>query len=84
MSATITTLSANRIEFCKWLHESGHTVTDTHFPRSYLRGIAKMHGMAWAPAWIVKDKSRVSSRGMYHIPELAIYINSLSTPAATS
>ena len=41
--------------------------------RAILKGIANDNGIAWAPAWIVKDVSRGVARGMYRIPELTEY-----------
>jgi len=41
--------------------------------RAMLKGVANDNGIAWAPAWIVKDVSRVTTRGLYRIPELADY-----------
>ena len=47
---------------------------NTTFKRSELKTIAEQGGWAWAPAWIVKDKNRVVSRGVYNVPELADFI----------
>lgn len=78
-----TTLTANQIKFCEWLYKAGHTDPNRLvFDRSYLRALSMQNGMAWAPAWIVKDKTRVTGRGLYSIPELGVYINSL--PPATA
>tara|TARA_Y100000004_G_scaffold195108_2_gene261355 strand:- start:609 stop:1010 length:402 start_codon:yes stop_codon:yes gene_type:complete len=48
--------------------------TKTTFKRGELKTIAEQGGWAWAPAWIVKDKTRVVSRGTYNVPELADFI----------
>ena len=40
--------------------------------------------MQWAPAWIVKDKSRVTTRGLYSVPELEAYIAMMNVPAQTN
>ena len=74
-------LKRNQLEFLRWLHEDGST--GHNFSRNYLRTIAMKHGMAWAPAWIVKDKSRIISRGLYAVPEYAEYVKSLSPNSAT-
>ena len=42
----------------------------TEFTRGDLKKIANDNGIAWAPAWIVKDQSRVVKRGVYRVPEL--------------
>ena len=42
----------------------------TEFTRGELKKIANDNGIAWAPAWIVKDQSRVVKRGVYRVPEL--------------
>tara|TARA_Y100001937_G_scaffold63073_1_gene86553 strand:+ start:658 stop:1005 length:348 start_codon:yes stop_codon:yes gene_type:complete len=43
--------------------------------RGTLKKIANDNGIAWAPAWIVKDQSRAVKRGLYRVPELAAYRN---------
>jgi len=47
------------------------------YTRSYIRYMSSMYcDMEWAPAWIVKDKSRVPTDGTigkYMIPELQEY-----------
>ena len=48
------------------------------FKRNYLKNIAQAWGAEWAPAWIVKDMSRVTTRGFYAIPELTELINETS------
>lgn len=66
-------LKKNQIKFLEWMHaELGPTV-HTSFSRAFLRSVAVKHGMAWAPAWIVKDKARTINRGYYSIPEFATY-----------
>ena len=55
------------------------------FDRALLRDIAINNGMKWAPAWIVKDKSRQKTRGIYMVPEVVDYILSvMPTENATS
>lgn len=51
----------------------GDATADTTFKRGFLKKIANDNGIAWAPAWIVKDTSRVRGRGEYLVPELAQY-----------
>ena len=44
------------------------------YPRAWLKMMsAKYCGMDWAPAWIVKDKSRQVGKGSYTLPELKEY-----------
>jgi hypothetical protein len=44
------------------------------YPRQYLKMMsAKYCDVAWAPAWIVKDKSRQRAGGSYAVPELMEY-----------
>ena len=44
------------------------------YSRQWLKVMsAKYCDMNWAPAWIVKDKSRQQGKGRYTIPELAEY-----------
>ena len=46
------------------------TIMDS-YPRAWLKMMsAKYCDMAWAPAWIVKDKSRQGDKGSYCVPEL--------------
>jgi hypothetical protein len=45
------------------------------FTRSELRKHAAYGGWSWAPAWIVKDESRRTTRGAYSVPELTEYMN---------
>ena len=53
------------------LYDAGHNTNgDVVFKRNYLKTVANINGIAWAPAWIVKDVSRITDRGMYAIPEL--------------
>ena len=51
----------------------GDATAETTFKRGFLKKIANDNGIAWAPAWIVKDTSRVRGRGEYLVPELADY-----------
>jgi len=74
-----TDLKAKQQEFVQWLFDDGnHDQDKTTFQRGYLKRIANDNGMAWAPAWIVKDTNRVSKRGFYAVPELADFICSAS------
>ena len=58
---------------CKEADANGVDILD-QYPRSYLKMMsAKYCGMDWAPAWIVKDKSRQVGKGSYTVPELKEY-----------
>ena len=58
---------------CKEADANGVNILD-QYPRSYLKMMsAKYCGMDWAPAWIVKDKSRQVGKGSYTLPELKEY-----------
>ena len=75
-----TNLKAKQQAFIHCIAESIGSMTTTEFSRKDLKDIANEHGIAWAPAWIVKDKTRVVKRGMYSVPELAAYRNSQDAP----
>ena len=45
------------------------------YNRGVLRTIAQKAGIEWAPAWIVKDTSRVRGRGEYVVPEVHWYMS---------
>ena len=82
---TLMTLTAAQTRFCEWLYKDGHTNPQSGpFSRAYLRSVALKNGMEWAPAWIVKDKSRVTTRGLYSVPELEAYIAMMNVPAQTN
>ena len=87
---TTTTLRFNQHAFCYWIHtelsdaQRAHYTLNPNFTRAFLRSIAIKHGMAWAPAWIVKDKSRQTSRGVYSVPEYSAYVASINAPATTT
>ena len=50
------------------------------YARSYLRYMSSKYcDMDWAPAWIVKDKSRAVDVGSYKIPELLEYAEQRSS-----
>ena len=71
-------LNSKQQEFIQWIFDDGNQSPDeVHFKRGDLKRIANDNGMAWAPAWIVKDTSRVSKRGVYHVPELTDFIETL-------
>jgi hypothetical protein len=68
-------LKPKQQEFILWLFDDGNQDPDnTEFKRDYLKRVANENGMAWAPAWIVKDPSRTEERGYYMVPELADFI----------
>ena len=71
-------LNPKQQEFIQWIFDDGNQNPDeVHFKRGDLKRIANDNGMAWAPAWIVKDTNRVSKRVIYHVPELADFIDQL-------
>jgi len=69
----LSNLKPRQLSFVSFLMESaGHTnANEVVFKRNYLKNVAQAWGAEWAPAWIVKDVSRVTKRGFYAIPELA-------------
>ena len=73
----LSNLKPRQLSFVSFLMESaGHTnANEIVFKRNYLKNVAQAWGSEWAPAWIVKDVSRVTKRGFYAIPELAELIN---------
>jgi len=67
----LSNLKTKQRAFVQHLYDAGHTTSgDIVFKRNYLKTIANTNGISWAPAWIVKDVSRVTNRGMYAVPEL--------------
>ena len=77
-------LKPQQRSFVEFLHDNGHTNADeVVFKRNYLKNIAQAWGSEWAPAWIVKDVSRVTKRGFYAIPELTELINEMSVVDGT-
>lgn len=74
MNKTYNNLKTKQQSFIHMIAESSrvHEVTD-QITRGTLRAIAKDNGIEWAPAWLVKDQSRVRGRGLYHVPELNDY-----------
>tara|TARA_Y100000034_G_C6536135_1_gene231143 strand:+ start:25 stop:450 length:426 start_codon:yes stop_codon:yes gene_type:complete len=75
----LSNLKPKQRKFVEFLMESGHTNADeVVFKRNYLKNIANAFGAEWAPAWVVKDVSRVTKRGFYAIPELTELINEMS------
>jgi polysaccharide deacetylase 2 family uncharacterized protein YibQ len=78
-------LNPKQQEFIQWIFDDGNqNPEEVHFKRGELKKIANDNGMAWAPAWIVKDTSRVSKRGVYHVPELTDFIEALDTEEVES
>jgi len=64
-------LKPKQVAFLQHLYDAGHNTNgDVVFKRNYLKTVANTNGISWAPAWIVKDVSRVTDRGMYAVPEL--------------
>ena len=80
----LSNLKTKQRAFVQHLYDAGHTTTgDIVFKRNYLKTIANTNGVGWAPAWIVKDVSRVTTRGMYAVPELNELIESLTAVVTT-
>ena len=70
--------------FIRCMHESLKGKPTIEFSRKDLKQIANDHGIAWAPAWIVKDQKRMVKRGIYSVPELASYRNAIHEDALES
>jgi len=64
----VTTLSAKQASFVSAL---ASITTVSPVKRSDLVAAAQKVGMAFPPAWIVKDASRNAGRGLFHVPEIA-------------
>jgi hypothetical protein len=75
-------LTNKQASFIHHLFDMGHTdASHTTFKRSELKTIAESGGWSWAPAWIVKDKTRIVTRGVYSVPELAEFIAEMQEEA---
>ena len=79
-----TNLKNKQQMFIRCMHESLKGATTTEFSRKDLKQIANDHGIAWAPAWIVKDQKRMVKRGIYSVPELTAYCNVINEDALES
>tara|TARA_R110001592_G_scaffold44729_1_gene143523 strand:- start:522 stop:902 length:381 start_codon:yes stop_codon:yes gene_type:complete len=79
-----TNLKNKQQMFIRCMHESLKGATTTEFSRKDLKQIANDHGIAWAPAWIVKDQKRVTKRGIYSVPELTAYCDAINEDALES
>ena len=80
----LSNLKTKQRAFVQHLYNAGHTTTgDIVFKRNYLKTIANMNGSEWAPAWVVKDVSRVTNRGMYAVPELNELIEGMTAVVTT-
>ena len=75
--AMYTNLKKKQQDFIRMMHRDCEP-NETEFTRGELKKIANDNGIAWAPAWIVKDVSRCVKRGTYRVPELAAYRASLT------
>ena len=64
----VTTLSAKQQSFISAL---ATITTVSPVKRSDLVAAATKVGMAFPPAWIVKDAARNAGRGLFHVPEIA-------------
>ena len=71
-------LSRREQVFVEALVDSG--VTRTKITRGDMRDAMNALGLAWPPAWIVKEHDRRAGRGYYDVPEIADVIAS-RTPA---
>ena len=67
--AMYTNLKKKQQDFIRMMHRDCEP-NETEFTRGELKKIANDNGIAWAPAWIVKDVSRCVRRGVYRVPEL--------------
>ena len=82
MFQTSFNMKNTQAKFCQWLVEEGHTnPSEVNFGRTYLKSVALKKGMKAAPGWIVNDPSRIVSRGVYSVPELATYLASMNQTA---
>tara|TARA_R110000744_G_scaffold78095_2_gene154083 strand:- start:68 stop:487 length:420 start_codon:yes stop_codon:yes gene_type:complete len=79
-----TNLKTKQQMFIRCIAESIGSMTTVEFSRKDLKEIANDHGIAWAPAWIVKDQKRMVKRGIYSVPELASYRNAIHEDALES
>mgnify|MGYP003665878302 FL=1 len=79
-----TNLKNKQQMFIRCMHESLKGATTTEFSRKDLKQIANDHGIAWAPAWIVKDQKRMVKRGIYSVPELTAYCDAINEDALES
>ena len=79
-----TNLKNKQQVFIRCMHESLKGATTTEFSRKDLKQIANDHGIAWAPAWIVKDQKRMVKRGIYSVPELTAYCDAINEDALES
>ena len=79
-----TNLKTKQQMFIRCMHESLKGATTTEFSRKDLKQIANDHGIAWAPAWIVKDQKRMVKRGIYSVPELTAYCDAINEDALES
>ena len=79
-----TNLKNKQQMFIRCMHESLKGKPSIEFSRKDLKQIANDHGIAWAPAWIVKDQKRMVKRGIYSVPELASYRNAIHEDALES
>ena len=79
-----TNLKNKQQMFIRCMHESLKGKPTIEFSRKDLKQIANDHGIAWAPAWIVKDQKRVTKRGIYSVPELTAYCNAINEDALES
>ena len=65
---TYNNLKPRQRVFIDALVESG--VTRTKITRADMLGAMNALGLAWPPAWIVKEQARRNRRGYYDLPEI--------------
>ena len=65
---TIVVMTPSQISFLRALIDDG--ITGTQFSRDDMRPTMIRLGLGWPPAWIVKDKDRRVSRGLYRVDEM--------------
>jgi len=79
---TYPALSARERVFVEALVDSG--VTRTTITRGDMRGAMNALGLAWPPAWIVKEHARRVGRGTYDVPEIAGVIAAINAMGDTT
>ena len=79
-----TNLKNKQQMFIRCMYHSLGGKPTIEFSRKDLKQIANDHGIAWAPAWIVKDQKRVTKRGIYSVPELTAYCDAINEDALES
>jgi hypothetical protein len=65
---TIVVMTPSQISFIRELITDG--IMGCEFSRDNMRPTMLRLGLGWPPAWIVKDKDRRVSRGLYRVDEM--------------